>query len=909
MLRRAMGTKHIIQVNTLKISIIIALIIQLSACSSHIEETFTLYRFIDRLEEKNIVASPFMDLTKRLIRIKQQWSGTEFEQLLSNKRKYYAICTQSPVMAWETKQAPAVIKIDSEGKEIPFEDAVESDVPSWTFLKGEHEFDDFKEINENRDIFVLDEKKLLEKQILLPEGDFILQIWAEGKSQPLMQPKLRVELNNRPIGAISIGPYDCYKMTGQAQFGMNKISLVVENGEKTDGKLENGVLIDRISVKSLKDIILISVPQDKKSFLTADYSADYIAEPEEKYSSFLARMSHMSPLHDMSIRDNPFNLKKKLVVMGFAKNLSHRILDDAINVLLAPPHSQFEYELKLPQACVLEFGYGIFSPFWKDPEAGVNFSVVIQEGQNEEILVSENLAPYKKKLFNEAFKEKIDLSRYVNKNVIIKFITNSASGSHNHQPTKASVPDDMEFAYWENPIIYRKFLSNSQERIQPNIILISLDTLRADHLKCYGYSRETSPHMDQLGAEGAIFTNAFSSTSWTLPAHISMLTSLDNRHHGVDKTNPYLDRSIVTLADMLRKEEYITCAMTGGALVGQRFGFSKGFDFYREFMRSRHKPNSAKILYNHVNQWLNANKDKRFFLFLHTYQTHAPYTCPSPFNSFFFSDQKMPWTEGDIEEILLGSNPQGKVPFNTLSPLERKNIEALYDGEIRFTDEILIKPLIEKLKKLQLYENTMIILTSDHGEEFFDHKAWLHGHSLYNELLRIPLIIKFPQSKYKNTRLNNTVSIVDIMPTILDEIDVDLSGFDFDGLSLVNYLRNGEKEKQMLIADVDSNNPDILPVKIALFQNGYKLIMNNDFGRPPEFYLPVPPPIAKFELYDMKKDPTEMHNLFNQKGAIIRDLISKIPEFYQAKPELSKEKRKSRDKDFEETMRALGYIR
>jgi arylsulfatase A-like enzyme len=238
------------------------------------------------------------------------------------------------------------------------------------------------------------------------------------------------------------------------------------------------------------------------------------------------------------------------------------------------------------------------------------------------------------------------------------------------------------------------------------------------------------------------------------------------------------------------------------------------------------------------------------------------------------------------------------------------NIVALYDGEIRFTDESLIKPLIKKLKRLQLYENTMIILTSDHGEEFFDHRAWRHGHSLYNELLRIPLIIKFPQSKFKNTRLHNTVSIVDIMPTILNEIGIDFSGSDFDGVSLINYLKTAEKEERLLIADVDSfNNPDSLPIKIALFQNGYKLIMNNDFGRPPEFYLSVLAPVAKFELYDMQKDPTEMHNLFDQKGAIIRDLISKIPEFYQAKSELSKEKRKSRDKDFEETMRALGYIR
>jgi arylsulfatase A-like enzyme len=902
--------KHITHINTLKISLILALIIQVSSCTGHKDETLTLYRFIDRLEETNIAASPFKDLTTKLSRIKQQWSSTDFEPLLLNRRKYYALCTQSPVMAWEIKQAPAVIKIDSEEKEIPFENAVESDVLSWTFRKGEHDFDYFEEGREEQDIFVLDENKVLERQVLLPGGDFIVQIWAEGKSQLKMQPQLRVELNNRPIDTISIGPYSSYKITGQAQFGMNSISLFLEKGKGSNDKLQHSVLIDRILIKSLKDIILISPPQENRSFLSVDYSAEYIAEPEDKFSSSLARMSHMSPLPDMSIKENPFNLKKKLVTMGFSKDLSIRILDDAINVLLAPPHSRFEYKLKLSQACSLEFGYGLFNPFWRDSETGVTFSVVIQEGQNEETLFSKNLAPYKKKFYNDVLKERIDLSHYFNKDVTIKFITTSAPSSHDDPFTKDSAPENLEFAFWENPIIFRTLPAETEEHTPPNIILISLDTLRADHLKCYGYRRETSPHIDQLGVDGAVFTNAFSSTSWTLPAHISMLTSLDNRHHGVDKANPFLDSSIVTLADMLRNEDYFTCAITGGALVGQRLGFSKGFDFYREFMRSRYKPNSAKILYNHTNRWLNENKDKRFFLFLHTYQTHAPYTCPEPYNSFFFGDQKMPWTDGDIEKILFHSNGRSKAPFNTLSLLERENIVALYDGEIRYTDENLIKPLIKKLKNLNLYENTMIILTSDHGEEFFDHKAWLHGHSLYNELLHIPLIIKFPQSRYKNRRLHNTVSIIDIMTTILDEVKIDSSAYNFDGVSLIDYLKNGEKEEPLLIADVDSyDNPDILPVKIALFQNGYKLIMNNDFGSPPEFYLPVPPPIAKFELYDMRKDPIEMFNIFEQQSGIVRDLINRITEIYQTKAALSREKRISRDKDFDETMRALGYIR
>jgi arylsulfatase A-like enzyme len=465
------------------------------------------------------------------------------------------------------------------------------------------------------------------------------------------------------------------------------------------------------------------------------------------------------------------------------------------------------------------------------------------------------------------------------------------------------------FAYWKNPVLHRALDITSRNTGPPNIILISVDTLRADHLKCYGYHRETSPQMNNLAAEGVLFERPYSSTSWTLPAHLSLLTSLDNRNHGVRKATPFLDPSIVTLADLLRTNGYFTHAITGGALVSQRYGFSKGFDSYREFKRSRLFPDMAKTQSSHVQQWLKINKDKKFFLFLHTYQPHAPYTSPSPYNTAFLSEN-MPWEEGDIEPILFGKGQTHNIPFNKLSRLELENIVALYDGEIKYTDEILIRPLVQKLKDLGLYQNTMIILTSDHGEEFFDHEAWLHGHTLYNELIHIPLIFKFPHSKFTNLRIEDDVRIVDIMPTILDELGIDHTGYGFDGRSLIPKLLGRETERQTVIADLEAlENTHRLPTRIAFTWKGYKLILNNDYGNPPEQYLPSPPPIAQVELYDKTNDPTEIHNIAEENEAIVKEIIEKIYTIYESSAKAHRRKRKVIDKALEETMRALGYSR
>jgi arylsulfatase A-like enzyme len=204
----------------------------------------------------------------------------------------------------------------------------------------------------------------------------------------------------------------------------------------------------------------------------------------------------------------------------------------------------------------------------------------------------------------------------------------------------------------------------------------------------------------------------------------------------------------------------------------------------------------------------------------------------------------------------------------------------------------------------------MIILTSDHGEEFFDHEAWLHGHTLYNELIHIPMIFKFPHAKFTKLRIEEDVRIVDIMPTILDELGIDHAEYGFDGKSLIPKLRGRETERQIVIADLEAlENMHRLPTRIVFTWKGYKLILNNDYGNSPEQYLPSPPPIALVELYNRITDPSEKFNIAEQNEDIVKEIIDKIYTLYESSTRVHRKKRKSMDKEFEETMRALGYIK
>jgi arylsulfatase A-like enzyme len=561
------------------------------------------------------------------------------------------------------------------------------------------------------------------------------------------------------------------------------------------------------------------------------------------------------------------------------------------NILFAPPESRYVFDIVIPAGSVLDFGTGIVRDrnsqeileTRTQEEPACTFTLLLEvEGERKTLFQKTHSFP--KKDQSMVFQtHEIDLSGSPGR-ARLTFVTEAP---HPH------------FSFWSNPVLYKKGSTGN------NIILISLDTLRADHLGCYGYERETSPAIDTLAEDSALFLNTYSSSPWTLPSHVSLLTSLNPMRHGVHYENEKMDSSFVTLADLLRQEGFLCSAFTGGGFVNSVYGFSKGFDSYGQSSRGIHQKDSAEWICASVLDWIDDHRDRDFFLFIHTYQPHNPFSSPPPFNSFFL-DENDRWDEIDMLEYVGGK----KGVFKKLPDRERRNIVNLYDGEIRYTDAKLIGPLMERLKELGLYDSSLIILTSDHGEEFYDHNGWEHGHTLYDELLKVPLIIKLPESQFAKTRIPTIVRLIDVMPTILDEQGISVSGLDLDGKSLVPVLRGKEVADRRFVAYKADNILDShVPQKLSVNEERNKLILNRSFtAEQLDFFAFPPPEQVPVELYDLSESPGENKNIVNEKPRIASRLVQLINDLY-ARIKEGKSEKADIDKELLEQLRALGYLR
>ena len=423
-----------------------------------------------------------------------------------------------------------------------------------------------------------------------------------------------------------------------------------------------------------------------------------------------------------------------------------------------------------------------------------------------------------------------------------------------------------------------------------------MDTLRADHLSCYGYERETSPNIDELVEDSVLFENVYAQSPWTLPSHLSMLFSLNSASHQVYYYNQKIDDSLPSITSFLRKNGFMTYGFTGGGYVSRIFGFSKGFDWYDEhFGKSLAVlgTDEAERLFAHTSDWLKENKDKPFFLFLHTFQIHGPYECPSPWNEAFL-DKEMKWKKFNLVKFFRERGRDHK-----FTPQEIDNIMSLYDGEIRYTDEALIKPLITLLKELGIYDNTLLIITSDHGEEFYDHKGWLHSTTLYNELIRVPLVMKFPNSEFKGTKVKAKSRSIDIMPTVLETASVKYNKKHLDGKSLMDLIEGRELEDRTFISDLAYKNVyDTTPAMIATNENNLKIILSKSKES-----------VKDIEIYDLQRDPKEKTNIIGKQRKFGQKLIDILNEYYREKQKVQRKKEQLQlDEKLKEKLRALGYL-
>jgi len=410
--------------------------------------------------------------------------------------------------------------------------------------------------------------------------------------------------------------------------------------------------------------------------------------------------------------------------------------------------------------------------------------------------------------------------------------------------------------------------------------------------------------MDALAEDAALFRNVFASSPWTLPSHVSLLTGLECVNHRVTLPEHRMDPAVLTLADHLRRAGYLTAAQTGGGFVSGLYGLSKGFDSYR-VIGGLLDADAAGTLAKNAISWIADNRERRFFLFLHTYQIHNPYNSPEPFNRFFL--------DPDAAHLSLDFTPLRYNFQNRYKPVPdalRRNFIGLYDGEIRYTDAALIGPVVGKLKELGLYDDTLLIVTSDHGEEFFEHGSWLHTHNLYNETIKVPLIIKFPGSRSAGVRVDRYARLVDIMPTVLDALEIKFKKDDLDGRSLLG-LMDGKKpgRERMFRSFLDSNILEHhVPRKTALNQGPLKIILNDSYTAEMLAYFWVPPSRQeRLEIYDLRSDPGESQNLALTRTELARRLLAYLEKNSRPKRQGTSQRADVMEKIREE-LKSLGYI-
>lgn len=395
----------------------------------------------------------------------------------------------------------------------------------------------------------------------------------------------------------------------------------------------------------------------------------------------------------------------------------------------------------------------------------------------------------------------------------------------------------------------------------PNIVVITIDTLRADHLGCYGDKQIKTPNLDALAQEGVRFERAYTPVPVTLPAHTALFTGTYPLRSGMhDFADNKLNPAQPTLASVLKENGYATGAVIGSAVLDSRFGLNHGFDFYYDhfdFSRLQESnldemERSGDVVADQALDWLDKNYQKKFFLWMHLYDPHYPYRPPSPYSEEY------------------KDHP--------------------YDGEIAFADS-QVGRLIRELKEKGVYQNTVIVVTGDHGESLGEHGEKTHGFFIYNATLHIPVILRLPGGPAART-VSALVSLPDLMPTVLSYLKIDVPS-EVQGRNLLPLMTAEDKDKaRSLYAET------FLP---RLHFNWSELR-----GAETENYHFIDAP--KPELYDLSKDPGETNNLYAQKKAVAEEMRAKLTSLiqqYGAGQELAQ--KTGLDPALMERLKSLGY--
>lgn len=398
------------------------------------------------------------------------------------------------------------------------------------------------------------------------------------------------------------------------------------------------------------------------------------------------------------------------------------------------------------------------------------------------------------------------------------------------------------------------------EKRAPNVVVFTIDTLRADHLGCYGYKGIRTPNIDRLAGESVFFERAYTAVPVTLPSHSAMFTGTYPPLSGMhDFSANVLSSQQPTLASVLKQNGYATGAVVASAVLDSRFGLNQGFDFYYDhFDFSRLQESNldemerpGNLVADETLKWLADNYQKKFFLWMHLYDPHYPYRPPAPFDKEYASEP--------------------------------------YDGEIAFADSQMGR-IIEFLKAKGLYSNTLIVLAGDHGEGLGEHGEKTHGFFIYNSTLHVPFMIHLPAGSAR--RVPTPVSLADLMPTVLAALNI-APPTRVQGQSLLPEMAGASS-----LGDRPLYSETFLP-RLHFNWSELRGAQNASYH-----FIDAPRP----ELYDLRSDPGEQKNLFAEKKAVSEEMRAKLNALvraYSASQELAQ--KTGLDPALMERLKSLGY--
>ena len=475
---------------------------------------------------------------------------------------------------------------------------------------------------------------------------------------------------------------------------------------------------------------------------------------------------------------------------------------------------------------------------------------------------------------------------------------------------------------------------------RPNLLLIVMDTTRADHLSCYGYSRKTTPNLDRLAQEGALFEQATSTAPWTFSSHTSLFTGLYLSQHAADWFYPRADDRLITLAELLREHGYQTAGFSNNPWVSQATNLAQGFEGFLEYHKDPQdlrrgrvsnwltisqiaeklrdlalhaEDDSADLTNSDVRRWFNQVYDPKapFFLFINYMEPHFVYEPPEPYRSRFLRHPTPA-----VKEALSTANMAQFIPPVRFDQTTQAILTDLYDGEIAYLDW-RIGELMKVLERRKLLDKTLVIVTADHGDSLGEHEIFGHQYCVYETLLHVPLIIRYPEAFPPGTRVSQPVSLVDLVPTLIELFDLKASSIQADlpgrswvgsGLAvspdhvlLAEYsaplgrLKRARNwfAKQKIPLDIPDERYFTRAFK-SLRQGAWKFIWASD---------------GSHALYDLAEDPGETHDLLAQHPDQAQAMETQLQQLLQTlKPLGGTEQPQELDEATHRELRALGYL-